>query len=403
MPASVRPTEPLPAAPEAGVGLYVHWPYCERICPYCDFNVRVARPFDTVEWRKAFRAEMAYIATLRDRDAAGLTSIYFGGGTPSLMSPELVAGIIEDADDIFGLLSDAEISLEANPTSSETSRFESFRDPGVNRLSLGVQAFDDEALRFLGRDHSAADAARALSRARRIFPRTTFDLIYGLPGQSRAAWTATLEDALGHAPAHMSLYQLTIEEGTAFALAHRRGTLRLPDEDTLADLYDIAQNMTEAAGLPSYEVSNHAATQDQGRHNLTYWRYGEYIGIGPGAHGRIVAGGKRFATTCQRDPKGWLATVAREGHGVEERTELDAVACGTELFLMNLRLTEGIPAERFAAVAGRPLADLRSQPRVATMVEDGLLSLSESRLAATKKGRPVLNAVVTDLVAALNW
>lgn len=404
MPASsAKPDIPLAADPAAGVGLYIHWPYCERICPYCDFNVRLARDVDDDRWRRAFHAEMSHIARLRGAGAAALTSIYFGGGTPSLMKPALVATIIEDAETVFGLADDAEITLEANPTSSEATRFEAFAAAGVNRLSLGIQAFDDDALRFLGRDHTGDEATAALEQAQTAFPRTSFDLIYGLPRQSADQWQAALSEALECASGHVSLYQLTVETGTAFGAARRRGTLVPPDEDTLADLYEVTQSVTADAGLEAYEVSNHATPGHEGRHNLTYWRYGEYVGIGPGAHGRLVLDGARVATEGVRNPERWLTAVERQGHGIGEHNALDAAACGTELLLMNLRLKEGISARRFAAVCGVTLAEAACELRVAAMIENGLLSVDDARMAATEKGRPILNALVAGVIDALSW
>lgn len=404
MPASAPPAEPpLAADPDAGVGLYLHWPYCERICPYCDFNVRKTRAIDAAAWRTAFRREMEHMADLRGRPAAALTSVYFGGGTPSLMPPDLVAGVIEDTKQVFGLVPDAEISLEANPTSSEAARFAALCDTGVTRLSLGIQSFDDAALRFLGRNHSTGEARDALARAQDVFPNTTFDLIYGLPDQSRRDWEAALGEALALSSGHVSLYQLTIEDGTAFGAAARRGRLVPRDDDTLADFYDATQDITAAAGLPGYEVSNHAAPGMQGRHNLTYWRYGEYVGIGPGAHGRLVVAGSRYATETIADPAAWLAATEQHGHGIAEESALDAAACGTELLLMGLRLAEGIPGARFAAVAGRTLADVARLPRVADLIGQGLLDIDESRMTATPDGRRVLNALVAALSDALSW
>ncbi len=396
------PNAALPADPAAGLGLYVHWPYCDRICPYCDFNVHRTRPVDTAAWRAAFRAEMAHARAVQGAAAPVLTSIYFGGGTPSLMPPGLVAEVIADAANTLGLAEGAEITLEANPTSSEIAAFAAFKSAGVNRLSLGIQALDDDALRFLGRDHTAADAVRGLGRAAEIFGRTTFDLIYGRPGQTAAAWERELRGALALSSGHMSLYQLTVEAGTAFDAARRRGTLVMPDDDTLADFYETTQAVMEAAGLPAYEVSNHAGAGEQGRHNLTYWRYGAYVGIGPGAHGRLVVDGRRLTTETILGPAAWLQAVADQGHGIAETTVLDSAACVDELLVTGLRLVEGIPARRFEAVCGQPLSPLRKTARIAPLLADDLLVIGDAGMAATAAGRRVLNAVIAEVSEALS-
>ena len=397
------PNQALPADPDAGFGLYVHWPYCDRICPYCDFNVRRARPVDAAVWRAAFRAEMVHTRALQGDSAQRLTSIYFGGGTPSLMVPELIAGVIEDATATWGITDDPEITVEANPTSSETARFADFRAVGVNRLSLGIQSLDDVSLQFLGRDHSADQARHALERATAVFGRTTFDLIYGRPGQTLAAWTEELTDALSIAGGHVSLYQLTIEDGTAFAAAQRRGTLIAPEEMVLADLYDATQEIMASAELPAYEISNHAGPNEHGQHNLTYWNYGAYAGIGPGAHGRHVVCGRRVATETIRDPDAWCAATLAGGHGISEQVELDDEACGDELLVTGLRLTEGIPASRFAAVTGYSLAQLGTAPRVTTLRAENLIFIDDNRLAATATGRRLLNGVIAEIAADLSW
>jgi oxygen-independent coproporphyrinogen-3 oxidase len=399
----VAPNHPLAADPDAGFGLYVHWPYCDRICPYCDFNVRRTRAIDAAEWRAAFRAEMGHLRSMQGDAAPALTSLYFGGGTPSLMPPALIAGVIDDAAKTWGFIDGAEITVEANPTSSEIARFAAFQGAGVNRLSLGIQSLDDAALNFLGRDHSAAEARDGLGRAAEVFGRTTFDLIYGRPNQTLAAWTDELHTALAFAAGHVSLYQLTIEDGTAFAAAQRRGTLVQPEESALADLYEATQEIMAAAGLSAYEVSNHAGQTEQGRHNLTYWRYGAYAGIGPGAHGRLVIDDRRVATETIRDPEAWRAAALNTGHGISHQTELDAEACSDEMLVTGLRLAEGVPAARFLAVTGFSLAQLHTAPRVGTLREQELISLDEDRLTATTRGRGLLNAVIAEIATDLSW
>ena len=396
------PNAALPADPAAGLGLYVHWPYCDRICPYCDFNVHRTRPVDTAAWRAAFRAEMAHARAVQGAAAPVLTSIYFGGGTPSLMPPGLVAEVIADAADTLGLADGAEITLEANPTSSEIAAFAAFKSAGVNRLSLGIQSLDDDALHFLGRDHTAADAMRGLDHAAEVFGRTTFDLIYGRPGQTVAAWERELRAAQALSAGHMSLYQLTVETGTAFDAAQRRGALVMPDDDALADFYEMTQALMEAAGLPAYEVSNHADAGEPGRHNLTYWRYGAYVGIGPGAHGRLVVDGRRVTTETILGPAAWLQAVAVQGHGIAETTVLDPAACVDELLVTGLRLVEGIPARRFEAVSGQPLSALRKTARIAPLLANDLLVIGDAGMAATAAGRRVLNAVIAEVSEALS-
>ena len=397
------PNQGLPADPDAGFGLYVHWPYCDRICPYCDFNVRRTQSVDALAWRAAYRAEMVYLRTAQGASAQRLTSIYFGGGTPSLMDPELIAGVIEDATATWGIADNAEVTVEANPTSSETSRFADYRAVGVNRLSLGIQSMDDDALQFLGRDHSADQARRALGEAATIFDRTTFDLIYGRPGQTLAAWKEELRGALTIAVGHASLYQLTIEDGTAFAVARQRGTLVTPEESVLANLYDATDEIMEEAGLPAYEISNHAGPSEQGRHNLTCWNYGAYAGIGPGAHGRLVIDGCRVATETIRDPNRWCSATLTQGHGLAGQIALDDEACRDELLVTGLRLATGVPGPRFAAVTGYDLAQLSMAPRVTTLREENLVSVDDGRLTATATGRRLLNGVIAEIALDLNW
>jgi putative oxygen-independent coproporphyrinogen III oxidase len=335
------------AGAEPGFGLYVHWPFCRSKCPYCDFNSHVTAAVDHPRWARALVRELDHFA-----DEAGgrpLTSIFFGGGTPSLMAPSTCAAVIERAATRFGLADDAEITLEANPTSVEAGRLADFRAAGVNRVSLGVQALDDGALRRLGREHGAAEALAAVDLAARLFPRFSFDLIYARPGQTPAAWRAELDRALVHAGGHLSLYQLTIEPGTRFHTLHARGELRLPSDDTQGELYEVTQERLAAAGLPAYEISNHARPGEECRHNLTYWRSGDWIGIGPGAHGRLSLGGERVGTETVRMPRAWLERVERVGHGERPRETLTVADRVAEMLLMGLRLTEGIAVARLEA------------------------------------------------------
>ena len=375
----------------APLALYVHWPFCVTKCPYCDFNSHVRERVDQAAWRDALLADLAFeAARLPGRR---LASIFFGGGTPSLMPPETVAAIIAAATTHWTAADDLEITLEANPSSVEAARFAGFAAAGVNRLSLGVQALDDEALKLLGRPHDVAAALAALDVAQATFGRVSFDLIYDRPGMTRERWQAELSRALGFGTTHLSLYQLTIEPGTRFAALHARGALVLPDEDTSADLFAITQAMTAAAGRPAYEISNHAAPGHESRHNLAYWRYGDYAGIGPGAHGR--RGG--IATLRRKKPEHWLAGVTGAGHGMESETPLTPAERTTEALVMGLRLAEGLDAARFAARTGTALADAVDGAAVARLVQQGLLASDARGLRLTAAGWPLANAVLAEI------
>ena len=345
---------------EGGFAVYVHWPFCAAKCPYCDFNSHVRAGVDQDRWRRALVAELRAAAAETPGRTVG--SVFFGGGTPSLMPPETVAAVMAAVGEEWGLAPDAEVTLEANPTSVEAGRFRGYRDAGVNRLSLGVQALDDDALRALGRRHSAAEALRALELARAVFARVSFDLIYARQGQSLADWRAELSRALALAGDHLSLYQLTIEPGTRFGELHALGRLRgLPDAELAAEMYHATQEICGAAGLPAYEVSNHARTGAEGRHNLVYWRYGDYVGVGPGAHGRLSLAGGRWATEGIRAPEAWLEAVERRGSGRAAREPVSGREQAAEMLMMGLRLREGVDPRRYARLAGRPLDDGRAQ------------------------------------------
>jgi oxygen-independent coproporphyrinogen-3 oxidase len=374
-----------------GFGLYVHWPFCQAKCPYCDFNSHVAARIDTKRWRRAYLTEIDRIgAETPDRI---LNTIYFGGGTPSLMAPDVVADVIERARSTWPAANNLEITLEANPTSVEAGRLRDFKAAGVNRVSMGIQALNDPDLQRLGRLHTAAEALTALDIAQNVFPRVSFDLIYARQDQTRNAWRAELQTALGFAADHLSLYQLTIEDGTAFGDRQARGALRgLPDEDLAADLFEITQEMTEVAGLPGYEVSNHARIGSESRHNLIYWRYGDYAGIGPGAHGRLTVDGRRYATETHLAPGKWLDAVFEGGFGEIRRTALSGAAQAVELLMMGLRLSEGISLSRFRRLSGRDPAGL------ADLIEQGLIEATGDRIFATPRGRIVLNHVVGALL-----
>ncbi len=399
--ASVQETERPVPAPEAagdpGFAVYVHWPFCLSKCPYCDFNSHVREAIDEARWRKALLAELDHYGTMTG--GRRVTSLFFGGGTPSLMAPATVAAVIERLAGHWRLAEDIEITLEANPTSVEAGRLAAYREAGVNRVSLGVQALDDASLRFLGRRHSAADALAALGLARRIFPRVSFDLIYARPGQTEAAWREELGRALAFAADHLSLYQLTIELGTAFEQARARGDFAMPGEETTAALYAATQELLEAAGMPAYEISNHARRGAESRHNLTYWRYGDYVGVGPGAHGRLTLAGRKLATRQHRAPEPWLAEVERAGHATRTCAELSREARLEELLLMGLRLAEGVARARFRAEAEAEPEALLERARLERLIEGGFLALDARGLRATAAGRARLNAVLAALLA----
>ncbi len=377
------------------LALYIHWPFCLAKCPYCDFNSHVRAPVDQARFAAALRTELAWEAARLGRRR--LVSIFFGGGTPGLMEPATVAALIADAIRLFDPVADLEITLEANPTSVEAGRLAGFRAAGVNRLSLGVQALDDAALAALGRRHSAAQAIAALEAARALFPRLSFDLITARPGQTVPDWRAELRRALALAADHLSLYQLTIEPGTGFAALHRKGQLVLPDDDTAAALYDATGEEAARAGLFAYEVSNYARPGAESRHNLQYWRYGDYAGIGPGAHGRLTLGGTLRATCRQRAPEAWAGLVERHGHGSTEETPVTAPERAREALLMGLRLSEGIDAARFASRTGIALDDALDPGTLARAVEEGYLVRDAVRLRATPEGRKRLDALLAAL------
>jgi putative oxygen-independent coproporphyrinogen III oxidase len=385
------------AGREPGFGLYVHWPFCRSKCPYCDFNSHVRAAVDHGRWRRALLAEMThYGASTKGRR---LTSIFFGGGTPSLMEPETVGAVIEQARSIWQADAEIEITLEANPTSVEAEKFAAFRDAGVNRVSLGVQSLREADLKFLGRQHSAGEARLAIELARRYFDRFTFDLIYARPEQTVAAWREELREALTLAGSHLSVYQLTIEPETAFASAVRRGDFTVPDEDAAAALYEATQEALAEAGLPAYEISNHARPGEESRHNLTYWRYGDYAGIGPGAHGRLTLDGVKYATRQHRAPEAWLEMVEQKGHATRQRDVVDAEARREEMLMMGLRLAEGIDADRFAAETGEPLMSALDPPRLKALIEGGFVEMDDRGLRATAAGRQRLNSVLAQLLA----
>ena len=372
--------------------LYIHWPFCLSKCPYCDFNSHVREGIDIARWREALLADLRHEAEI----AAGepLESVFFGGGTPSLMPPALVAELLAEAERLWGFARDIEITLEANPSSVEAANFAALAVAGVNRVSLGLQALDDETLRFLGRLHGAAEGLAALQTAQKAFERVSFDLIYARPGQSAEHWASELETALGFGTGHLSLYQLTIEPGTRFATDVRQGAFAPLDDDQAADLFALTREMTAAAGLPAYEVSNHARPGEESRHNLAYWRYQDYVGIGPGAHGRRHG----VATLRHKKPENWLAAVAGRGSGLKEERPLGAREQASEALLMGLRLDEGVDLAALSARFAIPASELIDRKKLALHESLGLARSDGSRIGVTPQGMPLLDALLGDLV-----
>jgi len=369
--------------PLSPLALYIHWPFCVSKCPYCDFNSHVRDQVDQARWREALLADLSHEA--RIGPARPLGSIFFGGGTPSLMPPATVAALIEAAERHWGFAPDIEITLEANPSSVEAARFADLAAAGVNRVSLGLQALDDEALRFLGRAHDVAEGLAALDIAQRVFHRVSFDLIYARPGQSEADWAGELGRAIGFGTSHLSLYQLTIEPGTRFATLVAQGQLETADADHGAALFELTRAATAAAGLPAYEVSNHARPGEESRHNLAYWRYADYLGVGPGAHGRRGS----HATLRARKPENWLARIDRDGHGIEREDPLDAASRATEALLMGLRLEEGVPRARVRGAVNEDVVR-----RLAAL---GLIEQDETRLRVPPRGMLLLDAILREI------
>jgi oxygen-independent coproporphyrinogen-3 oxidase len=395
-----KPDQVLPAtkghrAADEAFGVYIHWPFCLSKCPYCDFNSHVRHAeIDEARFVRAFTAEIA--ATAARAPGRTVSTIFFGGGTPSLMRPDTVGAILDAVARHWQVAPDIEVTLEANPTSVEATRFRGYRAAGVNRVSLGVQALDDAALKALGRMHTAEEALAAVAVARAAFERYSFDLIYARPHQTAPAWRAELTRAIAEAAEHLSLYQLTIEPDTPFAALHAAGKLAVPDGDHARTLYDLTGEVCAAAGLPAYEISNYARPGAACRHNLVYWRYHEYAGIGPGAHGRLDIDGRRHATATEKRPEAWLMRVEASGTGVVTDEALSRVEAADEFLLMGLRLAEGIDLARFTALAGVPLAE----KQIAELSTHGLVETTpDGRLRVTAAGFPLLDAIVADLAA----
>jgi putative oxygen-independent coproporphyrinogen III oxidase len=374
-------------------GIYVHWPFCKAKCPYCDFNSHVRHEaVDSNSFAEALVTELTYMASR----TAGRTvsSIFFGGGTPSLMPPKAVARVLDGIAALWPVLSDAEITLEANPTSVEAENFRGYRSAGVNRVSVGVQSLSEDDLQALGRQHTPDEALAAFRLATKIFPRVSFDMIYARPQQTLDSWRAELTRALAEQQGHMSLYQLTIEPETRYADLYAAGNLKIPGDDLAADLYDLTQELTTKAGLPCYEISNHAKYGHESQHNLLYWRYGEYVGVGPGAHGRLVDGHTTYATATEKHPETWRHLVQTHGHGLIQDEKTEAAAQAREMLLMGLRIDEGIDLNRYEALAGKAM----DQSKITAMTDLGMVEMRDNaRLAATASGRRLLNAVIAEL------
>ncbi len=390
------------APTQAPLGVYVHWPFCKSKCPYCDFNSHVRDGIDQGRWRNALLKELEHAA--REAPGRRVETMFFGGGTPSLMEPETVGAVIDRVSALWDIAADLEITLEANPTSVEAARFAALAEAGVNRVSLGVQALDAASLRFLGREHSADEAIEAIATARRHFARYSFDLIYARPGQTEQAWADELERALALAGEHLSLYQLTIERGTRFFTDHARGAFALPAEGQAAAMFELTQRRLAAAGLPAYEISNHARPGAACRHNLIYWRYQDYVGIGPGAHGRFAEGpfaegAAKRATRRASGPEAWLEAVERDGHGTAEATLVAGQDLVEEALMMGLRLAEGIDRAMFASTTGADPVTALGERRLAPLIKAGYLEADATHLRATPAGRQRLNAVLERLVA----
>jgi putative oxygen-independent coproporphyrinogen III oxidase len=377
----------------SGFGIYVHWPFCTAKCPYCDFNSHVRSRIDENGWIDAIVRELEWVAGLQGAERPIVETVFFGGGTPSLMQGSSVQRTLDTIARLWRTANDVEVTLEANPASADAARFRDYRAAGVNRLSLGMQALNDRDLKMLGRLHDVAEARAALKLATANFNRVSLDLIYARPDQTLDAWRKELEEALAFGTEHLSLYQLTIEPATPFYQLHRSGALKVPDEGLAADLFELTQEVTAAAGRPAYEISNHARPGAEARHNLLYWRYGTYAGVGPGAHGRLELDGRRVATETEKLPERWRELVARHGHGLREQMPIASEDAAREQLLMNLRLREGIDLDAYCERWGRCV----DSKRMAALVEQGLLRLEGERLRATPRGRLLLNSVIAAL------
>lgn len=381
------------------ISLYIHWPFCKSKCPYCDFNSHVREAINPKQWEQAYLAELSYF--LPPIQGRTVESVFFGGGTPSLMPPSIVEAILDKLAAICHLPKDTEVTLEANPTSVEAEKFRQFKQAGVNRLSLGIQSLDDKALHFLGREHNAAEALQAIRLARDTFSRYSFDLIYARPGQTPETWEAELKQALALAGGHLSLYQLTIEKGTPFYNAYRQAQFTLPDEEASAVLYELTEAMMDAEGMPAYEVSNYALPGQECRHNLVYWRYGEYLGIGPGAHSRLTMTEEKHALMAIHHPENWLKQITTKGHGLQSQQALTTQEMLEECLLMGLRLQEGVELAKLQSLYGIDKAIFTLNLALKPLIAEGLLTLTPTHLKTTPAGRLVLNSLVGKVVGEM--
>ena len=378
------------------VAIYIHWPFCLSLCPYCDFNSHVRDNINYIQWQTSLVKELRYYARITGKRV--VKSIFFGGGTPSLMPPSIVEKIINEIEKLFNINTNTEITLEANPTSAESNRFKEFARAGINRVSLGVQALDDDALNFLGRNHTLLEAEKAIDMTGSTFDRYSFDLIYNRPKQSVEMWVNELQKAIKMARNHISVYQLTIEPGTPFYLLLARGALKLPNEGTSASLYEITQEVLSNAGMYAYEISNHASPGEACRHNLVYWQYGDYIGIGPGAHGRITINGSIYATRQHRAPEIWLRRVEENGHATQTHQPLDTNSVINEMIIMGLRVSNGIDAQNFLNRTGTKLNNIIDSDASKRLQEGGFIIHDSSKLLATFSGRQRLDSVISSLL-----
>jgi oxygen-independent coproporphyrinogen-3 oxidase len=372
--------------------LYIHWPFCKSKCPYCDFNSHVASKVDYDRWKQAYLRELDYFAP--ELEGQEITSVFFGGGTPTLMPPGIAEAILKR----INLKPGTEVTMEANPTSVEADTFDAFVQAGINRISLGVQSLREKDLKFLGREHSASEALNAIARAQKAVNRVSLDLIYARPGQTLEAWEAELKEALALGTTHISLYQLTIEKGTPFYSAHQKGEFVMPDDEVSADLYALTNDMLEQAGLPAYEVSNYAKPGHECRHNLAYWRYQEYLGIGPGAHSRISRSGRLSALMMWHRPEQWLETVAGKGAGIQTETALTPEEIKEELLMMGLRIPEGVSRQRFRALLSQEPEEVLNKQVLESLISNGLCILDAEGIRLTPQGRPLVNAVLKRLL-----
>ncbi len=379
------------------LALYFHWPFCLSKCPYCDFNSHIAKKIDQPRWAEQMIKEMHYMAELSQRSGNNICSIFFGGGTPSLMQPAVMKAIISAARDIFIFDNDIEITMEANPTSVEAEKLNDFQKAGVNRLSMGIQSLDPDALSFLGREHSAQEALNALSQAKKIFTRVSADFIYALPKQTLANWQGELEEILSLDLQHLSLYQLTMEPGTAFYSRHKQGFITIPDADLARQFYDLTQDITDSAACPAYEISNHARLGEESRHNMVYWQAGDWLGIGPGAYGRFWKNGIRTETQVRRNPDAWLNDVDKGGHGIEKINHDSLSDYAHEALMMGLRLRQGVDLSHIETRAPETNKWLNHNA-LATIIEAGFIEKNMNNLRLTQSGRPLLNSILENII-----